>query len=209
MNAWAMTEAYVAFRDQGETTRATELKPYMIAMLDNLALEISTLGVIDPAYLGVRDLAYAFLTAIWKVSQYENEAHPTWENAAWAIWNSGAFDTYNTNSVCVGLYLLIQSDTPYEPLASRQDFNSIADYDAIGGLKVFPNPAHESVVLKFDNSKNETAEIKIYDRAGKIVFEQTTTLSQIELNVAGFGEGAYVIKVFLDNEIITSQFVKS
>jgi hypothetical protein len=209
MNAWAMTEAYVAFRDQGETTRATELKPYMIAMLDNLALEISTLGVIDPAYLGVRDLAYAFLTAIWKVSQYENEAHPTWENAAWAIWNSGAFDSYNSNSVCVGLYLLILSNTPYEPLASRQDFNSIADYDAIGGLKVFPNPAHESLVLKFDNSKNETAEIKIYDRAGKIVFEQTTTLSQIELNVAGFGEGAYVIKVFLDNEIITSQFVKS
>ncbi|MBK6525874.1 MAG: T9SS type A sorting domain-containing protein [Crocinitomicaceae bacterium] len=51
--------------------------------------------------------------------------------------------------------------------------------------------------------------LKIYDRSGKFVFEQTTTLSQIELNVAGFGAGTYVIKVFLDNEIITSQFVKS
>lgn len=209
MNTWAMTESYVAFRDQGDLVRANELKPYMTAMLDNLATEIVNLGVIDPAYLGVRDLTYAFLIAIWKVSQYENEAHPSWENAAWAIWNSGAFDSFNTNSVCVGLYLLIQTDTPYQPLADRQDFNSIPNLDFIGGLKVFPNPANESVILKFENIKNEDTQINIYDLSGRVVYEKVSNQSQLEINLNSFEAGVYIVKMTQNQTVYTTQFVKS
>lgn len=208
MNAWAMTEAYVAFRDRGETTRAAELKPYMTAMLDNLALEIVNLGVIDPSYLGVRDLAYAFLIGIWKVAQYENESHPNWENAAWAIWNSGAFDTYSTNSVCVGLYLLIQSNTPYQPLADRQDFNTIPNLNFSGGLKVYPNPAHESITFSFENHKQESAQVRIYDRSGKLVTDLLTTQDKVVINLTNFGPGAYVVKIKLSESTLTTQFIK-
>jgi len=207
MNAWAMTEAYVAFRDQGETLRAAELKPYVIAMLDNLANEVSTLGVIDPSYLGVRDLAYAFLIGIWKVARYENESHTNWEDAAWAIWNTGAFNAFNTNSVCVGLYLLIQTDTPYEPLASRQDFNSIGEYEAIGGIQVFPNPANESIKIKFNKSAGETAEIKIYNTAGKLVYSIATNASENGLDVSSFEAGVYIVKVKTGDEIQSTRFV--
>lgn len=122
MNSWAMTESYVAFRDRGDTLRANELKPYAIAMLDNLSHEILTLGVVSPDQLGVRDITYALLIGIWKISQYESEDHQIWNDAAWAMWNSGYFNTYSTHSVNIGLYLAIKSNTVYQPLAQRENF---------------------------------------------------------------------------------------
>ncbi len=103
MNAWALTEAYVAFRDQGDDIRANELKPYVIAMLDNLANEITTQGIISPDALGVRDITYALLIGIWKISKYENESHVNWEQAAWAMWNSGYFNRRNSPRLCLGV----------------------------------------------------------------------------------------------------------
>ena len=121
MNTWAMTEAYVAFRDKGENIRANQLKPYVIAMLDSLADEIMMQGTIATNNTGIRDITYALLIAIWKLSDYENESHDNWKHAAWAMWNTGYFNDYNTHSVNLGLYLLVKTKTPYVPLAQRND----------------------------------------------------------------------------------------
>ncbi|MBK7129290.1 MAG: T9SS type A sorting domain-containing protein [Crocinitomicaceae bacterium] len=208
MNAWALTEAYVAFRDRGDNTRAAELKPYLVAMLDNLALEISSLGVIDPAYLGVRDLAYAFLIGVWKVAMYENEDHPQWKNALWAIWNSGAFDTYNTNSVCVGLYLLIKTNTPYVPLHVREDFNSIPNLSFNGAMEIYPNPASSIIDIKLSNPFNNEIAIKIYDSQGKLVKEQKSYSYITSLDISHLTAGTYTVKAFFEDETRTTKFVK-
>lgn len=41
---WAMTEAYCAFRDRGDTDEAADLRALAIAMLDNMAWELTQLG---------------------------------------------------------------------------------------------------------------------------------------------------------------------
>jgi len=113
INAWAAVEAYVALRDRGDADDAASLRPYTLAMLDNIAWEVNHLGV--PS-VGRTQIPYALLLGLWKIAAYEGEPHPEWESAAWAIWNAGTFKVQN-NSYDVGLYLLYLSGTPYTPLS--------------------------------------------------------------------------------------------
>jgi hypothetical protein len=204
MNAWALTEAYVAFRDQGDTTRANELKPYVVAMLDNLSDEIITQGVITPDALGVRDITYALLTGIWKISQFESEAHLNWEQATWAMWNTGYFNTYNTHSVCVGLYLLVQSSTPFTPLNLRENF-ILSSNDLIENnptIKLFPNPTNNNLTIEFSENNYTPKRYLIHDMQGKLVREGILSINEIELN--GLDKGQYTISFLEKSKIIES-----
>jgi len=115
MNSWALIEAYVALRDRGAAAEAAAVKPYAVAMLDNLAWEVNNLGV--GTGLGLSQSPYAFLLGLWKIAAYENETHPEWEKAAWALWNTGGVNSFGDNSVNAGLYLLYKSGTTYAPLS--------------------------------------------------------------------------------------------
>ncbi len=127
MNAWAAVEAYVAFRDRGDTARAADIRPYMIAMLDNLAVELVTQG--PPATSGEHmwPIPYALRTALWKVADYEIESHPLWEDAVATLYNWGLFNSIDTSvnnlsgrgTAALGLYLVYLSGTTYEPLDQR------------------------------------------------------------------------------------------
>lgn len=192
MNAWALTEAYVAFRDQGDLTRANELKPYVIGMVDNLANEVINFGVVTPDQLGVRDITYCLLTAIWKLSQYENESHPNWDSAAWAMWNTGYFNSYSTHSVCVGLYLVIKSNTPYIPIDQREDFVlSAKEQKSKRDLTVFPNPVND--ILSINNMGTNLSEFIIYSAMGQVSLKGNIINGRI--NVSSLKPGIYLLKI--------------
>lgn len=202
MNAWALTEAYIAFRDRGDLVKANELKPYVIAMIDNLANEIINEGVVTPDQLGVRDITYALLTAIWKLSQYENESHSNWESAAWAMWNSGYFDSYSTHSVCVGLYLLVKSNTPFVPLHQREDFIlTIIKQESQSNLIIFPNPANDKITIK--NIEANLSEFTIYSTTGQILLKGNFTNGTI--SVSSLEPGVYLIGI---NEEVIGRIIK-
>jgi hypothetical protein len=193
MNAWALTEAYVAFRDRGDDVRAAELKPYVIAMIDNLANEILNRGVITPDQLGVRDITYALLTAIWKVAQFENEVHSNWESAAWAMWNTGYLDEYSTHSVCVGLYLLVKSNTTYSSLHAR-DANYIKENKSSNkDVSFFPNPAINEINIKSSSSEYN---IEIVDLFGNLVI---TRVNPQSISLHGLTSGVYTLIYISDN----------
>lgn len=123
MNAFALVEAYVAFRDTGGTgenhTIANYLRPYVFAMLDNLAREINHLG--PPAAVeALHPIAFALLSGLWKVALYENDPQPAWEKAARVVWNSG-YPQRNGYRIAsnAALYLLVATQTPYTPLNQR------------------------------------------------------------------------------------------
>jgi hypothetical protein len=192
MNAWALTEAYVAFRDRGDVQRANELKPYVVAMMDNLANEIINEGVVTPDQLGVRDISYALLTAIWKLSQFENEAHPNWQQAAWAMWNTGYFNSYSTHSVCVGLYLLVKSNTAYIPLHLREDYVlSSQDHGSEDEILLYPNPVEDLLYLK--NLADGNMEYSIMLANGKIVLKGNIINGSID--VSSLETGLYLLEI--------------
>lgn len=129
MNAWAMTEAYVALRDRGDTAEAAELKPYIVAMLDNLAWEINTLGVryiqTGQYDLGQTQILNAFLIGLWKVADYEQEPRPNWRQASAALWNTGLPNTFGGFTAWnTGLYLLYKSGIPYQPTLNQEPAES-------------------------------------------------------------------------------------
>lgn len=201
MNAWALTDAYVAFRDRGETVRAQELKPYVLAMLDNLSWEINNLGIIDDQ-LGVRDLTFALLNGIWKVAQYENEPHPEWETAAWAMWNSGCFTTYSTHSVCVGLYLCVLSGTNYEPPFVRDYFASIDDQQH-NAFSVYPNPATDYISIK--SPENATFSAVLIDLNGRTVWERNNVSSSEKIDLSSVESGAYFLNLHFEDQSVQSK----
>lgn len=121
MNAWAFVAAYVALRDRGQKAEAAKVKPYMLAMLDNIVWETNNLGVPTS---GRPMIPYALLLALWKVSAVENQPQPEWEKAVRAFWNTGIFnspaaDSPGEGSLNTGLYLLYKSRVKYQPLHQR------------------------------------------------------------------------------------------
>lgn len=127
MNAWAAVESYVAFRDNGDVALVNAIKPYMEAMLDNLATELTTQGPPFPPDEHMWPIPYSLLTALWKVSAYENIPRPFWEDAAATLYNWGLFDTFDSgvnnlsgrSTSSLGLYLLYINGTAYVPLTQR------------------------------------------------------------------------------------------
>lgn len=132
MNAWALVEAYVALRDRGAAAEAAAVRPYAVAMLDNLAWEVNNLGM-GPG-LGLSQSPYAFLLGLWKIATHENEPHPEWEKAAWALWNTGVVNSFGDNAVNAGLYLLYKSGTPYTQLSPSITVTGIAAEFSVGNV---------------------------------------------------------------------------
>ena len=199
MNTWALTEAYVAFRDRGDLARANELKPYLLAMLDNLSKEIIDLGVVTPDALGVRDITYALLIGIWKVALYENESHENWEKAAWAMWNSGYFESYSTHSVCVGLFLCVLSETPYVPLNERE-LRTLSTEDQ-KQIEIYPNPVGTTLNVHLPGTSNH--HYSLVDLTGRQHLSGTLKGSST-VDISMLPKGQYLIQWSANGAIIES-----
>lgn len=211
MNTWALTEAYVAFRDQGDISRANELKPYVVAMLDNLSNEIITQGAVTPDALGVRDITYALLTGIWKVAHYENEVHSTWEQAAWAMWNTGYFNAYSTHSVCLGLYLLVRSETAFTPLHERENF-MLSTHQQVAegkGIQVYPNPAEHTLTIEMNENTAKQNRFIIFNVLGVKVQTGSLSPEELSIDISGLSNGYYSVSLYDNNVFVQSiKFIK-
>ncbi|MEM9305572.1 MAG: hypothetical protein AAGE01_25910 [Pseudomonadota bacterium] len=120
MNAWAVVEAYVAFRDRGDNALAERYRPFALLMTDSLAAEFVEAGIPAGAGVAYQDVPFGLLLALWKIAQHEADPQPLWEEAAWAIWNAGVLqEADGPVAVSVPLYLLVLGETPYTPLPER------------------------------------------------------------------------------------------
>ncbi len=85
MNAIALIEAYSAFRSRGDIYMRDRVRPYALAILDNLAAEFQAAG----GSVGATQSFYAFALALWKIADPDGLARPHWESALSQLWNSG------------------------------------------------------------------------------------------------------------------------
>jgi len=120
MNTWAIIEAYVALRDRGDTALSTRLRPYALAMLDNLAAELAPAGGLSPTGPGITQVAYAFAVGLWKVADHENLQRPAWEQVLWSIWNAGLATAPGDNKTATAAIIALRaSDRRYRSYATR------------------------------------------------------------------------------------------
>jgi len=70
---------------------------------------------------------------------------------------------------------------------------------------IYPNPVSDRllVVLSEGNIKH----LQLFDSTGKLVFEQSSGLSKVELSVSEFNSGMYILKVCTDNNTYQTKIV--
>ena len=92
---------------------------------------------------------------------------------------------------------------------------SISDVVAIemkkeGELSVYPNPSSDQITIANINNNLTNSFLTIYDVQGKIVMSEniTTNLNYLNLDVSGFENGLYFIKVITSDNSFKGTFLK-
>ena len=91
------------------------------------------------------------------------------------------------------------------------DPSSINEEYIAGGLKIFPNPAVETVYIELEDARiTAEADINIYDMLGN----KLDSFSDIRLDgmnlavpVAGYSQGVYAVEIIAGNDVIRKLFV--
>ena len=80
--------------------------------------------------------------------------------------------------------------TEFTTTLSNTDFNKV-------GFSILPNPAKNTVELRFNKISNQTINAAIYDIQGKLILNSTNELqnSSIKLDVSVLKSGMYFLKV--------------
>jgi hypothetical protein len=74
--------------------------------------------------------------------------------------------------------------------------------------ELFPNPATDHALLQVSGAKGKISVI-ITDMNGKTLWRSDNVISQVELPVANFSNGTYLVNIISDKEIKTLKLVKN
>ena len=156
---------------------------------------------------GANFAAGAYIVVSTSASSPNSDSDKTW------ILNyNETDDTYRFESRTSGRYLYHDTDgNVYHLPADKTDLRSV--WEAIptsvslsttdveqnmSSIKVYPNPAIDSFTIALNNVN--TANIKIYNILGGLVYQTKTNESSIEIdNMERFNSGVYLIKVATDD----------
>jgi len=79
--------------------------------------------------------------------------------------------------------------------------------DSREDILVYPNPVKENIYIQFD--KHQYNELEIFNTSGQLVLKQKNIISRVPINVTGFKNGLYMIRISFKDELpFYSKFVK-
>ena len=86
---------------------------------------------------------------------------------------------------------------------------SVEPIDA-GAMMIYPNPTNSDMTVVLNNSALKITEMELYDLTGRKVHQQTVNQSSGTLQLNELAQGAYILKVYLDQgEVVTWRVVKN
>ena len=93
--------------------------------------------------------------------------------------------------------------------ANFRDVTAITEiYD--NGLKIYPNPARNKVIVEFDNPRNERLNIRLINLNGQIVAEKTIVShgkAETDIELSGLSPGLYTLKITGDKVNATRKLI--
>ena len=119
-----------------------------------------------------------------------------------AYQNTHVYDREEWHSLDVDFVLQHVCDYLYE----YEGVNGIADRTALSPLTVYPNPAHDYVVM--EGLDNEPCRVEVFDALGRLVFVGESVSKGQKLYVGQLPEGCYVIKASSTKGIFVSKLLK-
>ncbi len=114
--------------------------------------------------------------------------------------------TFELHSSDVGQYGM---NTPaYFCLDNLNDVtNAVASLPAADkgfALALYPNPVVNT--LQINGVKD--GQVRIYDMAGRTLFETTASTAKVQVNVSGYAKGIYLVRVRKGQAVVTKKFIK-
>ena len=113
------------------------------------------------------------------------------------------------------LYLSDEGETCESDFATalynpEQNFVWINDYWSVdekqtGRLEIFPNPVQGKLFVE----ANDIRFLAVFDALGQCVFSQETTSDAAQIDLGGFWNGLYLLKVRTKNGVMTRRFIVS
>jgi hypothetical protein len=79
------------------------------------------------------------------------------------------------------------------------------DYKENSTINIYPNPSDGIINIDIENINNAT--IEIYDVNGSMIFSKALHSESEKIDISGFAEGIYLVKVKQDNSVIIEKVV--
>jgi len=106
----------------------------------------------------------------------------------------------------------IYKTSTYRKPLGIEDHNTENGNTSKGSLKVYPNPATNTIYFELNVKISSTADVLIYNQAGLQVKATVVSLnkgdSRGRINISDLPTGSYIIRVRTGNKISTQKFVK-
>jgi len=106
----------------------------------------------------------------------------------------------------------IYKTSTYRKPVGIEDHNTDNGNSTKGLLKVYPNPATNTIYFELNVKMSSTADVVIYNQAGLQVKTTVVSLSKGDnrgrINISDLPTGSYIIRVRTGNKISTQKFVK-
>lgn len=77
-----------------------------------------------------------------------------------------------------------------------------------GELVIYPNPAKETLTVKFGAMPDNAATVELYDAIGKLVVSQKATEQLVIVDVQAFAKGIYTLRIVSGNSQVVRRIVK-
>ncbi|MQY78008.1 MAG: T9SS type A sorting domain-containing protein [Bacteroidetes bacterium] len=92
-------------------------------------------------------------------------------------------------------------------IPSLSSIETLAD-KSINSFVIFPNPAKDMVTIQMINKKNTTVWLQMFDITGKLLIasEYPDWPGYVRLDLSGFTNGIYIIRLNIDHSVVTRKF---
>ena len=122
------------------------MQPFALAVLDNLAAELQA----GTSSVGGTNVAYAFASGLWKLSDPQGLRKPEWERVLWRIWNAGLGASPGDSKTATAAIIAVRAEgrawRPYRTRGARSSATPPLDA-RISGLWYDPATPGEGLNL--------------------------------------------------------------
>ena len=93
----------------------------------------------------------------------------------------------------------------------KGNFQGITPNNSLSEMRIYPNPAMESVNIQVASSKNEQVRLTISNLLGQVVYTESTQLyngiNYMKVNVSNLKSGVYVVNVKSNSGSTTQKLI--
>lgn len=157
------------------------------------------------------DSGYMYIAYNWATSQYSQYFVFDWDADINEIWGANMFAE---NGQYVEGTEYVYGALPFNGNGEMGTFTyAIFTYGTAGlndvvdftnNLRVYPNPARETVSINSTVSMNK---VELYNTLGQLVYSENVNSNSVNLPVSNLNNGTYIVKAYADGMVVNTKVV--